>query len=124
MLYIAWRIATAPVAAPSAAGEGERIDDVGRPFTFLEAAGFQWINPKAWAMAIGVGSTFLVGASPTFEALGVSAAFIVAGLTSAHGWAIFGAAIRRFLSTESRARAFNIAMGLLVAGCVAMLFME
>ncbi|MEO1121599.1 MAG: LysE family transporter, partial [Pseudomonadota bacterium] len=39
LLYLAWRIATA--GRTKTAGGG-------RPFTFVEAAGFQWINPKAW----------------------------------------------------------------------------
>lgn len=41
LLYLAWRIATAP--PPS-------IDDgapTGRPLNFLQAAAFQWVNPKA-----------------------------------------------------------------------------
>lgn len=122
LLYIAWRIATAPATVNGDASV--RVDGAGRPFTFLEAAGFQWINPKAWAMAIGVGSTFLVGQAPTLEALAVAAVFMAVGLTSSHGWAIFGAAIRRLLSTERRARGFNIAMGVLVAACVAMLFLD
>ena len=46
MTYLAWKIAT---AAPSLdAPEG------GRPFSFIQAAAFQWVNPKAWAMALTV----------------------------------------------------------------------
>ncbi|MEM8977490.1 MAG: LysE family translocator, partial [Pseudomonadota bacterium] len=44
LLYLAWKIATS--SPPSEAGE------TGRPITFLQAALFQWINPKAWAMAL------------------------------------------------------------------------
>jgi threonine/homoserine/homoserine lactone efflux protein len=53
MLYLAWRIAT---AAPP--GEARAT---GRPFTFLEAAAFQWVNPKAWAMALTAISVYAPG---------------------------------------------------------------
>ena len=44
MLYLAWKIANA--SAP------EETEGKGRPFTFMQAAAFQWVNPKAWAMAL------------------------------------------------------------------------
>ncbi len=43
MLWLAWKITRA--SAPSAR-------EVARPMTFLQAAAFQWVNLKAWAMAI------------------------------------------------------------------------
>lgn len=108
LLYLAWRVATAS-AAP---GDGAAT---GRPFTFVEAAAFQWINPKAWMMAIGVASTYLVGAAPLSEAAVIAAAFIAAGVTSAHAWAAFGAGMRGWLSKGRRLRYFNMAMGAALA---------
>ena len=116
MLWIAWKIATAKRATT---GEAE-----GRPFTFVEAAGFQWINPKAWSMAIGVAAIYMIGASPLREAAICAGVFGTLGIGSGAVWAGFGTGIRRFLSTDARFRAFNMVMGLLVAGCVAMLFMN
>ncbi|MEO1292025.1 MAG: LysE family translocator [Pseudomonadota bacterium] len=116
LLYIGWRIATSTATGESAARA--------RPFTFLEAAGFQWINPKAWAMAISTTSLFVTGAAPLLEAAICAGAFTLAGLTSSHGWAGFGSSIRRFLSSDDRLRVFNIVMGLLVAGCVIFLFLD
>jgi len=43
LLYLAFKIAT---AAPAQKGAAK-----GKPFTFLQAALFQWVNPKAWFMA-------------------------------------------------------------------------
>ena len=107
MLWLGWRIGTAGRA--KAEGRGAR------PFTFAEAVAFQWVNPKAWAMAIGVPAAFLSGARPLVEAGACAGVFMASGLTSAHGWAGFGAALRRALSTDARLRAFNALMGLLVA---------
>jgi len=45
MLWLAWKIATATGINDKSA--------TGQPMTFLEAAAFQWLNPKAWAMALG-----------------------------------------------------------------------
>ena len=51
LLYLAWRIATAGVVS-DAKGSAR-----GKPLTLWEAAAFQWINPKAWAMAVSAFST-------------------------------------------------------------------
>ena len=50
LLYLAWKIANA----------GEMKDGVSRarPMTFLQAAAFQWVNPKAWVMAVGIIATY------------------------------------------------------------------
>jgi threonine/homoserine/homoserine lactone efflux protein len=106
LLWLGWRIATA--AGGAATGRA-------RPFTFLQAAAFQWVNPKAWAMAVSTAAAFISCAAPTREALVCAGVFVVSGLTSAHGWAVFGAALRRLLSTPLRLRLFNGAMGAMIA---------
>ena len=50
MMWFAWKILNAP--EPGAAGPAAR------PMTFLQAAAFQWINPKAWAMALTAVSAY------------------------------------------------------------------
>lgn len=110
MLWMAWRVAT---AAPPGSGSGPGTRR-SRPMTFLEAAGFQWVNPKAWVMAVG-GAPFLSGAAPVTEAAVAAGVFLVSGLTSAHGWAGFGSLMARFLGTGWRLRAFNVTMGALIA---------
>ena len=106
MLYLAWRIATA--SAAKAHGRS-------RPLRFHEAAAFQWVNPKAWVMAIGASATYARGEAPIVDAAVIAAAFVAAGLTSSQTWAAFGAGIGRALGEGPRLRAFNIAMGLLLA---------
>ena len=115
MLWIGWKIATAGRA---------RTGESARPFTFLMAAGFQWINPKAWAMAIAVVGGYMLGRAPLTEATVCAGVFASLGLGSALLWTVAGASIRRFLSTDRRIRAFNGAMGLLVAACAVFLFVD
>lgn len=106
MLWLSWRIATAGPAK-----QGSRS----RPLSFVEASGFQWINPKAWVMAIGAAATYASGADPVLEAAIAAGIFVLAGLSSSQGWLIFGTGIGRLLGTGWRLRLFNGAMGALLA---------
>ena len=107
MLWLAWRIANA--AAPEArAGSG-------RPMTFLEAAAFQWVNPKAWAMALGAVALYAADGAVA-SVLAVAAVFAAVNLPSVSVWAALGTQLRRWLTSPGRLRAFNWTMaGLLVA---------
>ncbi|MBD3679762.1 MAG: LysE family translocator [Rhodobacteraceae bacterium] len=115
LLYVAWKVAT---SGGISLGKGEP-----RPFTFLEAAGFQWINPKAWAMAIAVTAQFIPAEAPMPSAMIVALIFALVGLGSATSWAVGGRAALRLLGGESQIRLFNMVMGVLVAGCVVLLWL-
>lgn len=115
MLWIGWKIATAGRA---------KTDDTARPFTFLMAAGFQWINPKAWAMAIAVVGGYMLGRAPVLEAMICAGVFATLGLGSAFLWTSAGASIRRFLSSDRRIRLFNGTMGALIAACALFLLVD
>jgi len=55
LLWLAWKIAhAAPFGSDSARG---------RPFSFLQAALFQWVNPKAWMMALSAITLYAPGDS-------------------------------------------------------------
>ena len=108
--WICWRIATLPF--PNEDGSGQY--QVGKPWSFLQAIAFQWVNPKAWALSITVISAHARGENLLYEALLCALPFVVAGLTSAHGWTLFGTLIRRFLNTPLRFRVYNLIMGALV----------
>ncbi len=111
MLWLAWKIAH---AAPPA----QDADAAGRPLTFLQAAAFQWVNPKAWSMALA--SIALYAASRELSAiLWIVAAYVLSGIVSTTTWAVLGRELRRFLSSPGRLRAFNWTMAaLLVASLV------
>ena len=115
LLWFAWRIATAGRAEGGASS---------RPLSFLEGAGFQWINPKAWAMALATTAQFVTGQAVIVESLFCALAYAIAGLGSSLVWTSGGVWLRRFLSDDTRLRAFNIAMGLLVAAFVVYLFRD
>lgn len=105
LLWLAWRIATAvPKEGASRA----------RPFTFWQAAAFQWVNPKAWVMAIGA-ITLYAGEGGPAAILAVALVFAATNLPSISVWTVLGQELRRFLTSPARLRAFNWTMaGLLV----------
>lgn len=107
MLWFSWKIAMA-----DATTAGKRS----RPLTFFEASAFQWINPKAWTFAIWVAATYATGADPVTAVLMAALVFLGSGLGSSQVWTVFGIVIGQVLGTGWRLRAFNIAMGLLLAG--------
>ncbi|WP_179380226.1 LysE family translocator [Jannaschia marina] len=109
LLYLAWRIAN---AAPP-----ERATAEGRPMTFLQAAAFQWVNPKAWTMALT--AVTLYGDGSVLSVLLVALAFGAVNLPCISSWTLLGREMRRFLTSPGRLRLFNWTMAaLLVASLV------
>jgi threonine/homoserine/homoserine lactone efflux protein len=108
LLWLAWRIASAGAVEPGDAGA--------RPLSFLEAAAFQWINPKAWIMATGAISTFtLAGEAMLPQILTIAAVFTVISVPSATVWTLLGIGIARLLKSPLGLRLFNVGMGALLA---------
>ena len=107
LLYLAWRIAMSRSIDKDAGN--------GRPMSFLSAAAFQWVNPKAWVMAVTAMVLYTNADSPFGSVLLVAAAFGLVNVPCVSSWAGFGVALRRFLADPARLKWFNIAMGLLLA---------
>lgn len=105
LLWLAWKVATA--APPKEGGTG------GRPLTFLQATAFQWVNPKAWAMAFGAMAAYAATGGALRVVL-VALVFAVFGLFSAVTWTLLGTQVRRVISTPARLRAFNWTMAALL----------
>jgi threonine/homoserine/homoserine lactone efflux protein len=104
MLYLAWKIATAgPIQ------EGERGS---RPLSFLEAAAFQWVNPKAWIMGVTAMAAYTLPDQYLRSVALVSLVFAVVCLPSVSVWTLFGSALKRWLSDPVHLKFFNAAMGL------------
>ena len=73
----------------------------GRPLMLYEASLFQFINPKAWSIAIAVASGFF----PTEENIFIGVAFVtitaaVICFPSICLWALFGSGLRTFVNNE------------------------
>ncbi len=112
VLWLAWKV------AGSAAPDGEPATTAGRPISFLQAAFLQWVNPKAWAVALIVTVSYTAaeasGGNAVSALLLLIAVFGAVNLPSISLWAISGMALRRLLGDPVKLRVFNFAMALLL----------
>lgn len=106
LLYIAWKIGSSRTL-----GEGKTS---GRPMTFLGAAAFQWVNPKAWVMAVTAMAVYVDPTHYLWSVVVVGLVFAAVNLPSVSTWAGFGSVLRDWLSVPVRLKWFNITMAVLL----------
>jgi threonine/homoserine/homoserine lactone efflux protein len=110
LLYMAWKIATtstSPTENGAAAAKS-------KPFTFLQAALFQWVNPKAWTMALTAISAYAPKSQGWVGVFIVAAVFGIINLPSTGAWAVMGSKMRQFLASPIRLKTFNVTAALLL----------
>lgn len=107
LLYLAWKI------AQSGTPQGRDTPNA-KPFTFLQAAAFQWVNPKAWIMAIGAITTYTPHEGFFTNVLLIAALFALVNCPSVGLWTVAGSLLRKWLDNPRALRAFNIGMALLL----------
>ena len=105
LLYLAWKIAN---AAPVA-----RTQAKGKPLTFLQSAAFQWVNPKAWTMALSAITLYATGRD-LVSILWVAGTYVAVSTVSTTSWTTLGQQMRRVLNNPTRMRIFNRAMAILL----------
>ncbi|EDM72883.1 transporter, LysE family protein [Roseobacter sp. AzwK-3b] len=114
LLYLAWKIAN---AAPPKEARSE-----GRPLTFVQSAAFQWVNPKAWSMALSAITLYATSRDLT-AVLWVAGSYVAVSAVSTTSWTVLGQQMRRLLNSPARLRLFNRVMaGLLVATLIPVLW--
>lgn len=115
LLWLAWQIAHAAPATADAAGARQP-----RPMTMLQAALFQWVNPKAWIIIMGAVTTYTTADGGVLrQGLLLAGVFFTVSWPATATWVMLGAGAARLLRTPSRLRAFNWAMaGLLVISVI------
>ncbi len=107
LLYLAWMLATAAPKLAHAPGEAR-----GKPFTFVQAALFQWVNPKAWTMALTAITAYAPADDRVADLLVMAIVFGLINLPTVGSWTLLGTPLRRFLAAPGRLRAFNVAAAL------------
>jgi threonine/homoserine/homoserine lactone efflux protein len=117
LLYLAWQIAISPPPTPDG-------DAAGKPISFLQAVAFQWVNPKAWVMAVGAITTYAAVAAFPVNVVIIAALFCVLGAASSGTWLGFGAALQRVLKDPRAVRVFNIVMALLLVASLYPIFAD
>jgi len=111
LIWLAWKIGTAAPRLPDAP------DTAGKPFSFFQAAAFQWVNPKAWTMGVYAITNYATTEDGSRSLLAISIvalSFCFVSMPCIASWATLGQQMRRFLTSHSRLRAFNITMAVLL----------
>lgn len=118
LLYLAYKIATSgPISANG--------KSTAQPMTFLGAAAFQWVNPKAWVMAVGAITTYTPAQGYVVNVIVIAAVFALVNLPSVGIWVMFGSALRNLLQNPRWLMLFNILMAvLLVISLYPLLFVQ
>jgi len=110
LLYLAYKIA---ISAPP---KNATVIVAGAPMTFLQAAAFQWVNPKAWAMALSAISAYTPAGSGLWGVAVVALIFGSVNFPSINCWVFLGTQLRRVLNVPWKLRAFNFSAALLLIG--------
>lgn len=111
LLYLSWLIAS---ASPDKLESKES-----KPFTFLQAALFQWVNPKAWVVATSSISAYTTLEGNIYsQVLIIAISFFFAAIIATSTWLVFGKGIKQVLQSTKQQRIFNISMAALLVASV------
>jgi threonine/homoserine/homoserine lactone efflux protein len=103
LLYLAWLIAN---SSPSSLDS-----DIAKPISFIKAALFQWLNPKAWVMAIGAISAYTSITSNIFmQILYIALVFFIVAFPCLCVWLFFGTTLKKYLTNIKHQKMFNKVM--------------
>lgn len=107
LLYLAWKIATTDTKTTNS--------EQSKPLTFLQAAVFQWVNPKAWVMAIGAIAAFTtINGEHSLQVLTIVLSFFLASFPCVGLWLFFGLSLKKLLKNPKQQTIFNITMAVLL----------
>lgn len=114
ILYMAWKLWNAR------ASQDDPTTD--RPFTFVEAVLFQWVNPKVWAVALSA-MAYVTAAEPVVAATRLASAFSGINLFVSLFWSTTGALLAYFLKNPTAWRVFMRSMAVLLAAFAPLVFL-
>lgn len=106
LLYLAYRIAVA--ASPDV-----KHSDEAKPMSVIGAMLFQWVNPKAWTMALTILSVYAPEQSLQAIML-VTLVFAIVSFPAISVWAALGTQLQKFLTNAQRLRWFNWSMAVML----------
>lgn len=117
LLYLAWKIARSGPMSEEQQGQGQ-------PLGYWGAAAFQWVNPKAWVMAVGAISTYTPLQGYFTNVMVIAAVFALINAPTVSLWAACGSLLRNVLRNPRWLRLFNLGMAGLLVISLAPLLLE
>lgn len=115
ILFMAWQLLRASTLTGKKARE--------RPFTFVEAALFQWVNPKVWAVALAAAAGYGSGLGAWGDAQRLALAFSGLNLFVCIFWSFAGALLALLLTTPRAWTMFRIIMAIALGASAVMVFL-
>lgn len=106
LLYLAYKIA---LSTSTPVNESSKA----KPLTFIQASLFQWVNPKAWTMALTAISIYAPSKS-FMSVLLIALIFGLINLPCIGSWIVLGQKTQKFLTNKTRLKTFNYVMAFLL----------
>jgi len=116
IMWMAWKLFRST--------SGPQTEGRDRPFTFIEAVLFQWVNPKVWAVAMAASAGYPSDLEPVGEALRLASAFAGINLFVCLFWTFAGSLLIYLLKTPQAWRIFTMVMAIALAGSGVMVFLS
>ena len=116
LLYLGWKII---------GSFSDNKKETGRPLKFYEAALFQFINPKAWVVALTAATAFFPGEENFFIAtsfVAVTAPFVC--LPSICLWALFGSSIKLIIKNTKIKKVIEYLLALLLVATAVIIVID
>jgi threonine/homoserine/homoserine lactone efflux protein len=119
MLWLAWKL--------SGAGKMAQLDPARLEVTFWQGVGLQFLNIKAWMLALTLTAGWVVNAlgqpsaNPLERLLIISAVMALFAFTSNFAYALTGSLLRQWLSEGRRLLWFNRSLAVVLAATAAWL---
>jgi threonine/homoserine/homoserine lactone efflux protein len=110
-IYVLWM---AFKIAKSKSLGADSDEEMSKPISFFQAASFQLVNPKAWAVALIVTVSYTTKDDYLFSLIAMIGVFATVNLPCIGVWALSGAGLRKILAKGQRIVAFNISMAVLL----------
>lgn len=109
MLWLAWKVATsAPTLHISNDGRAAK------PLSAFSGAMFQWVNPKAWAIALSATAAYTAAEAAYVSLAWIASVFLLVAILSLSVWAAFGSFMQGFVDSPRKVRFFNVTMAVLL----------
>jgi len=107
LLWMAWKISQTKGTL--------HTSKTNKPFTILQSALFQWVNPKAWIMAMTSTTSFISNEGDIqLQVLFIAFIYFIVGLFSTHSWTLGGVLLQKIIQQEKSLHIFNVSMALLM----------
>ena len=114
MLFLAVKI--------SQMNENKTNTNISKPLTFTQAALFQWVNPKAWIIALTMSGMFHVCSNVLFNTILLVIVINIINMPCLAIWMYFGRFIERIIKNNRQRKIFNLLLGFLLALSVVILW--